>query len=143
MGDARWFYRNEEEWQTLAERLKLMPCPHCNVVGTLNRHGYLRGFDDSSQRQTIRGRRIFCSNRQPRQARRGCGRTVSVWRHDKVRRLSLTTRTLHKFLQHAAAGSIVAAVRAAQCHRSSRTWQRVWKRFDRSQSKIRTALSAR
>ena len=99
------------------------------------------GFDDSSpQRKTLRARRIFCSNRH---ARRGCGRTFSVWLADKIRRLSLTTGALWRFLQRAVAGSIVAAIRAADCHLSDRTWQRIWKRFDLGQSKIRTALSGR
>jgi hypothetical protein len=107
----------------------------------LIRHGYLRGFDDSStRRKTVRARRVFCSNRQ---ARPGCGRTFSVWCADKIRRLSLTTACLWRFLQHAAAGCILAAIRAVGCHLSDRTWQRVWKRFDQGQSKIRTALSAR
>ena len=73
----------------LRERLKQTPCPHCKVVGTLIRHGFLYGFDESNpQRKTVRARRIFCSNRH---ARRGCGRTFSVWFADKIRRLSLTT----------------------------------------------------
>jgi hypothetical protein len=140
VGEERWFYRNAAEWSAIAERLKQTPCPHCRVVGTLIRHGCLCGFDDSSPpRQTVRARRIFCSNRQ---ARRGCGRTFSVWLADKIRRLSLTTSSLWRFLQRAATGPIVAAIRAADCHLSDRTWLRVWKRFDLGQSKLRTALSA-
>ena len=142
VGEERWFYRSAEEWSAIAERLKQTPCPHCKVVGTLIRHGYLRGYDDSSpQRKTVRARRIFCSNRN---ARRGCGRTLSVWCADKIRRLSLTTATLWRFLHRAAAaGSIRAAIRAVDCHLSDRTWQRIWKRFDLGQCKIRTALAAR
>lgn len=141
MGEQRWFCRDADEWSALAEVLKQTPCPHCQVVGMLIRHGYLYGFDDSSpRRRTVRARRIFCSNRQ---ARRGCGRTFSVWIADKIRRLSLTTGTLWRFLQRAATGSIVAAIRAADCRVSDRTWQRLWRRFDHGQSKIRTALSAR
>ena len=141
MDALRWFFRNDAEWNAMAERIKLTPCPHCKVIGTLIRHGYLRGYDDSNpQRKTVRARRIFCSNRQ---ARRGCGRTFSIWCANKIRRLSLTTGTLWRFLQHAAAGSIVAAIRAAAGDLSDRTWQRIWKRFDRGQSKIRTALSGR
>jgi len=135
----RWFYRSAEEWAALAEQLKQTPCPHCNVVGALIRHGFLRGFDDSSpQRKTVRARRVFCSNRD---ARPGCGRTFSVWLADKIRRLSLTAGALWQFLQRAAAGPIRAAIRAADCHLSDRTWQRIWKRFDLGQSQIRTALS--
>lgn len=134
------FYRSGEEWIAIAERLKQMPCPHCQVVGALIRHGCLHGFDDSSpQRETLRARRIFCSNRN---ARPGCGRTFSVWVADRIRRLSLTTCALWRFLQRAVGGSIAAAIRAADCHLSDRTMQRIWKRFDLGQSKIRTALSA-
>jgi hypothetical protein len=97
----------------------------------------LRGYDDSSRRKTVRAQRIFCSNRH---GRPGCGRTFSVWIADKIRRLSLTTGTLWQFLQRAVAGSIVAASRAVDCQRSDRTWQRIWKRFNLAQSKIRTAL---
>lgn len=141
MGEPRWFYRNDEEWNAIAQRLKQTPCPHCRVVGTLIRHGYLRGYDETSpQRTTVRARRIFCSNRH---ARRGCGRTFSVWLANKIRRLSLTTRGLWQFLQRAVAGSIGAAIRATDCHLGDRTLQRLWKRFDRGQSKIRTLLSGR
>lgn len=138
MAEEQCFYRNDEEWNAIAKRLKQIPCPHCKSVGTLNRHGHLYGFDESSpQQKTVRARRIFCSNRN---RRRGCGRTFSVWAADKIRRLSLTTRTLWKFLQHAVASSIAAATRSVDCHLSDRTLQRIWRRFDLGQSKIRTAL---
>jgi hypothetical protein len=141
VGEQRSFFRNADEWQAIAEGLKHMPCPHCKAVGTLNRHGFLYGFDDSSpRRKTVRARRIFCSNRN---ARPGCGRTFSVWLADKIRRLSLTTGCLWRFLQHAAAGSIRAAIRTVHCHLSERSLLRIWKRFELGQSKIRTALSAR
>jgi hypothetical protein len=139
--EERWFFRSDEEWLAIAERLKQTRCPHCKVVGTLIRHGFLYGFDESSPRQkTVRARRIFCSNRQ---ARAGCGRTFSVWFADKIRRLSLTTGALWRFLQGAVAGSILAAIRAVDCRLSERTWQRIWKRFDQGQSQIRTALCGR
>ena len=140
MGEQRWFYRDAEELTAIAERLKQTACPHCKRVGTLIWHGSLCGYDESSPQRTVRARRIFCSNRN---ARDGCGRTFSVWMADKIRRLSLTSRCLWRFLQRAVAGSIAAARQAAECQRSERTWQRIWKRFDLGQSKIRTALSAR
>ena len=85
MGDRPRFYRNDHEWNTFAEQLKLTPCPHCKAVGTLIRHGFLHGFDEGHpQRTTRRARRIFCSNRN---ARPGCGKTFSVWLADKIRRL--------------------------------------------------------
>jgi hypothetical protein len=141
VGEQRWFCRSDKEWGAIAERLKQTACPHCKAVGALIRHGFLRGYDEGdSQRKTIRAWRLFCSNRQ---RRRGCGRTFSVWIADKIRRLSLTTHAVWRFLQHAVAGSIVAAMRVvADCRRSDRTWQRIWKRFDLGQSKLRTTLSA-
>jgi hypothetical protein len=140
VGQLQWFYRSEEQWNAIAERLKQTPCPHCNAHGTLIRHGFLYGFDETSpQRKILRARRIFCSNRN---ARPGCGRTFSVWLAHKIRRLSLTAHALWNFLQRAVAGSIAAAVRTANCHLSDRTWRRIWKRFDLGQSRIRTALSA-
>ena len=138
---SHWFYRTEEEGDALAQRLKLTPCPHCQMVGALIRHGFLYGFDDSHpHRKVLRARRIFCSNRQ---ARPGCGRTFSVWLADKIRRLSLTTAGLWQFLQQAVADGLRAALRASSCSRSDRTWLRIWKRFHLGQSKIRTALLGR
>jgi hypothetical protein len=139
VGEKLWFFRNDAEWMAIVERLKQTPCPHCKAVGTLIRHGFLRGYDESTRAKTERARRIFCSNRN---ARRGCGRTFSVWLADKIRRLGLTTGALWRFLQHAAAGPVVAAIRTAGGRLSDRTWLRIWKRFDQAQSKIRTALSA-
>jgi hypothetical protein len=134
------FYRDAEEWNSTVERLKQTDCPHCKAVGTLIQHGSLYGYDESSPRQIIpRARRIFCSNRN---SRPGCGRTFSIWLADKIRRLSLTTCGLWQFLRRAVSGSIAAAIRATSCHLNDRTLQRIWKRFDRSQSQIRTALSA-
>jgi hypothetical protein len=137
VGDERWFYRNDQEWSALAERLKRTPCPHCQVVGTLIRHGFLRGFDGTSKQRAVRARRIFCSNRQ---ARPGCGHTVSVWAADKIRRLSLSTGGLWQFLKRAVTDGILAALRGIHCHLSDRTLLRLWKRFLHGQSKIRTAL---
>jgi hypothetical protein len=141
MAPLRWFCQSAQEWNALAERLKLTPCPHCQVVGALNRHGFLYGFDESSPRRpTLRAQRIYCSNRQ---ARPGCGRTFSVWCANKIRRLSVTTTGLWRFLVHAVRGCLRAALDAASGHLGDRSWQRLWQRFQRAQSQIRTALLAR
>jgi hypothetical protein len=141
VGQKLWFFRNAQEWRALSERLKHLPCPHCNQVGNLNRHGCLYGFDEKNpRRKTLRARRVFCSNRQ---RRRGCGHTFSVWCADKIRRLSLTSACLWRFLQLAAAGCLRAACRAADCQLSDRTLERIWQRFRLGQSKLRTALAAR
>jgi hypothetical protein len=81
VGEEQWFYRSAEEWNALAERLKQMPCPHCKVVGALIRHGYLRGYDDSSsQRKTIRARRIFWGNKGDAALFRGQNRKKMPWK---------------------------------------------------------------
>jgi hypothetical protein len=140
MVEERWFYRTEVEWMTLVEQLKQTPCPHCQVVGRLIRHGCLVGYDES-QRQSLRARRIYCSNRH---AQCGCGRTFSVWLADKIRRLSLSTSAVWRFLEQVIAGSIAAATRGvAEYERSERTWQRLWKRFQLAQSTLRSALLKR
>jgi hypothetical protein len=140
MGQPHWFCRSDDEWKSLVERLKLTPCPHCKVVGTLNRHGFLRGRDDSNLRKdTVRARRVFCSNRLRRS---GCGRTISVWIADKIRRLQLTSRLLLQFLERAIAGTLADAIRKTPCHLCGRTLQRIWRRFVLGQSRIRTALAA-
>jgi hypothetical protein len=96
------------------------------------------GYDES-QRQTLRARRVYCSNRH---SQSGCGRTFSVWLADKIRHLSLSTRAVWRFLQQVIAGSIAAATRS-MTERSDRTWQRLWKRFQLAQSNLRSALIKR
>ena len=140
MVEERWFYRNQEEWIAFAERIKLMPCLHCKVVGMLIRHGGLQGIDESSGQIVLRARRVFCSNRN---ARTGCGRTVSVWLVDRIRRLKVTTRRLWKVLDMAVVGPLEAAIRTLDSRLSDRTWQRIWSRFLLAQSTIRTALAGR
>ena len=141
MRDSPQFYQNDDEFNAFLEQLKLTSCPHCQAVGTLIRHGFFHGFDDSSPHsKTIRARRIFCSNRN---ARPGCGKTFSVWIADKIRRLSLTTRGLWRFLLQVVADGVRAALRGFQCHLHERTLLRIWKRFRHAQCHIRTALAAR
>lgn len=51
MAEERWFYRSDADWITITEGLKLTACPHCQVIGALIRHGFLRGVDKSNLRQ--------------------------------------------------------------------------------------------
>lgn len=120
--------------------LKLNECPHCKKVGTLNRHGFLRGYDENNLRhKTIRATRVFCSNRN--QAA-GCGRTFSVWIADKVKRLFLTAQQLWEFLQATAAtGNKRQAFARLGSSMSDSAPYRIWKRFQKAQSDLRTALS--
>ncbi|MBY0514373.1 MAG: hypothetical protein K2P78_10730, partial [Gemmataceae bacterium] len=43
----------------------------------------------------------------------------------------------------ASGGTLTAAIHTTHCQRSERTFQRIWNRFDRRQSAIRTALLGR
>ena len=96
---CRRFCGSQEEFDAVYAELKLTACPHCKRVGTLIRHGYLRGYDEQHQRQkTVRAWRIFCNNRK---RSNGCGRTFSVWVANKIRRLFLTTDGLWAFLKQA------------------------------------------
>ena len=108
MADERWFYTDNADWAAVAERLKTTACPHCQAVGTLNRHGTLTGYSDAGPGRVVRGRRAFCSNRGRRP---GCGQTVTVWAAGTIRRLSLTARTVGAFLRRGFAGTLAATGR--------------------------------
>ena len=120
--------------------LKISACPHCKRVGNLIWHGFLRGYDDQHQReQTVRARRVFCSNRNRAS---GCGRTFSVWMADKIKRLFLTSDSLWAFLKHAvSSGNKMQAFRRLNCGLTESAPYRIWKRFQKAQSTIRTALT--
>jgi hypothetical protein len=130
---------SQEEFDAVHGKLKTTPCPHCKRVGTLIRHGYLRGYDEKHQRKkTVRAWRIYCSNRKQAS---GCGRTFSVWKADKVQRLLLTAETLWAFLKQAAVtGNKFRAFRSLESGLTDSAPYRIWKRFHKAQSAIRTAL---
>jgi hypothetical protein len=138
MAEPHCVYRHEDHGQDLAAQLKLTRCPHCHVVGALIRHGFLYGYSHAQPGPpTRRGRRFLCSNRHRRP---GCGRTFSICPPDTLRRLSLGTAALWRFLQAAVAGTLAAATAAiTDCCRSDRTWHR----FRLGQSRLRTALANR
>ena len=126
--------------QTLAF-LKCTPCPHCRHTGALNRHGFLRGYDEQNFKQkAIRAMRVFCSNRGNAG---GCGRTFSVWTADKLKRLFLDAQDLWQFLEQVATcGNKFQAFQKLGCSLSRSAPYRIWKRFLYAQAAIRTALAA-
>ncbi len=137
------FYRSDEEFRSMFERLKQKACPHCQGVGALILYGYLRGYDeDDHQRRSVRARRVFCNNRKVRN--NGCGKTFSLWAADKVRRLSLNATSLWKFLKGILEGSgKIQSFRKLDCTLSDSGPYRIWSRFEQAQSKIRTELTRR
>jgi len=120
--------------------LKCSPCPHCKHTGALNRHGFLKGYDELNFRQkAIRALRVFCSNRGSNE---GCGRTFSVWIADKVKRLFLDADSLWEFLHQAATtGNKSLAFQNLRSSMGDSATYRIWKRFLHAQSAIRTALA--
>lgn len=131
---------SQEEIDATLDKLKTTACPHCKQIGYLIRHGVLRGYDQEQLRKkTIRARRVFCSNRN---RATGCGRTFSVWAADKIKRLFLNADCLWEFLRQAVcSGNKLQAFRSLESRLSDSAPYRIWKRFDRAQSEIRTALA--
>lgn len=131
---------SQEEVDAVYATLKTTACPHCKKVGCLIRHGFLRGYGEQHLREkAVRARRVFCSNRNRAD---GCGRTFSVWMADKIRRLFLSADSLWAFLDNAVrANNKLQAFRKLNCALSDSAPYRIWKRFQRAQSGIRTALA--
>ena len=70
------FVRDEHELAQVLGNLKQQHCAHCRRTGTLNRHDKVQSNDlESADKQTVRGRRVWCSNRG---RRGGCGRTMLI-----------------------------------------------------------------
>ena len=136
-----WIFTSQEQRDEQLGFLKCSPCPHCKQTGALNRHGFLRGYDEENFRQkAVRALRVFCSNRGSNQ---GCGRTFSVWISDKVKRLFLDAKSLWEFLHQAATtGNKSQAFQKLGCSMGDSAVYRIWKRFLQAQSTIRTALAA-
>ena len=139
------FYSSEGELHATLARLKQQPCPHCKVVGTLIRYGFLHGYDEHDVRQrSKRARRVFCNNRKAN--KNGCGRTFSLWAADKIQRLSLGAKSLWKFLRSVATNrNKLHALRRLKPNGnlSDSAPYRIWKRFERAQSRLRSFLDAR
>ena len=132
------FCSTQEEFDLVFANLKVSACPHCKCVGTLIRHGVLRGNGQGTERKSVRAYRIFCSNRS---RAKGCGRTFSIWLADKVKRLRLNANDLWTFLKQAVTcGNKMQAFRSLNWELSDSAPYRIWKRFVEAQAAIRTAL---
>ena len=88
------------------DTIKLHACPHCTAVGTLNGHGWLRGYAETSSAMQRRGRRLLCSNRN---RRTGCGRTLSIFLADVIPAFSTRTSTLSRMLLAIVSGLSIRA----------------------------------
>jgi len=132
-------YVPEDELHRGLLDLKLNPCPHCGRVGTLNLHGWLRGYDETTpDEKTVRARRVFCNNRKKHG--NGCGGTFTIWIIDKLRRSCLGAQSLWKFLKSVVNLNNTSAA-LGDLNLASSSAYRLWKRFSHSQSRLRSFLS--
>jgi hypothetical protein len=108
-------------------------------VGSLIKHGFLRGYDPQHQlAKTVRATRVFCSNRRVS----GCGRTFSVWFAHRIKHLFLCADSLWQFLRDAvSSGNKLDAFRKLQSGLSDSAPYHIWRRFLNAQVAIRTALA--
>ena len=119
---------------------KLARCPHCGARGTLNAHGYLRGYaEGATETRVLRGGRLYCSNRHRRP---GCGRTFSILLACYLSGFIVLAQTLFGFVARVVAGAPKdrawrAATRGAFTCTSG---YRMWRTLDRAQPTLRTLL---
>ena len=120
--------------------MKLTPCPHCKVVGTLILHGRLYGYAENGDcEKTCRGRRIFCSNRRRRH--NGCGRTFAVLAADTIRRFRIGAKTFWRFIKLVLSlNNKAKALRDSKAGYTQSAAYILWQRFMDAQSHLRTAL---
>jgi len=126
------------EFHSKLKNHHLHACPHCKRVGTLLRHGYLRGYCEEAEPDRHRGWRFYCSNRG---RHTGCGRTVSVMLSKCLHRSIITTLTLWKFLSgccHAA--STRSAWEPLSGKFSLESAYRIFKCFQNCQTALRVKL---
>ena len=133
------FYNSQQEFKQLHLNLKQIQCPHCKAIGFLILHGFLYGYNESSDEpKNIRGHRIFCSNRKNRN---GCGKTFSILFAGLLKNHTVTARSFWNFfkklLKHI---NIFRTFKITQPSFSISSAYRLFKKFSFSQSKIRTNL---
>ena len=119
--------------------LKQSSCPHCGCTGTLNRHSHARGNDPAAaDGQTIRGQRVFCSNRGQRG---GCGRTFMLCLAEILPRHTLTAPLVWPWLVKLLAGlSLKAAVEKLRLPFALETLYRLRRKLSQRLDPLRTRL---
>jgi len=143
-GRCTRYVRSDEELGQALLGAKLLSCPHCGAVVTLNGHGWLRGYAEAGQERIVRGRRLFCSNRFRRP---GCGRTCRVVLAGTLAGFLVTAATLACFVLAVLAGASRKAawervVRSGRSELSLRSGYRLWRRLERARPHIATRLCA-
>ncbi len=125
----------------IGHTLKLKQCYHCGITGMLILHGFIYGYDEYRTCHMIKGRRVFCSNRNKR---KGCGHTFSYLVIDFIQRTLISTGIAWKFLKDILRGkSIEKAYNSLEqrCVLSLSTFFRFWKKFKLQVYAIRTCIA--
>jgi hypothetical protein len=134
------FYKTQAQLTDFCSKLKLTLCPHCNLSGSLILHGYLYGYSEHGHSQRIiRGRRIFCSNRNNKC---GCGRTFSILAAGFLPGFVIGAQSLWRFFDHIKNGAGRAcAFRDAGLSMAQTSIYRLFKKLTLNQVRIRTFLA--
>jgi hypothetical protein len=133
------FCSRQPTTQGTAFSLKQQRCPRCGKIETLNRHSVLRGNDPAqSSGQSVRGQRVFCSNRG---RRGGCGRTFSLLLAEVLPRHTLTAPLVWRWLLEILAGlSLKAAAEKLRLPFALETVYRLRRGLRRHLHALRTRL---
>jgi len=133
------YISNIVEYGKYAERLDLVPCPHCYVIGCLNQHGKRKRFDEMTGQDTVCEARVFCNNRGNMG---GCGRTFPMVLIERMCGYVVVCKTFWNFLLALLAGkSIAVAWRSSTPRLCLDNGYKLRQAFIRSQSNIRTLLN--
>ena len=128
-----------EEYCKIADKLDLLPCPHCHTTGCLNRHGLRTRFDQKTGKNSISNARVYCNNRGNM---RGCGRTYPVFLIDRLYGYIVSCQTLWAFLLQLLAGhTIKDAWESCNSTFCLDTGYKLRQAFIRNQPHIRTLLN--
>lgn len=105
----------------------------------MNRHSVLRGNDPAQAGgQSVRGQRVFCSNRGQRG---GCGKTFSLVLAEVLPRHTLTAARVWPWLVEVLAGlSLKAAAEKLRLPFALETLYRLRRRLRRGLDRVRTRL---
>ena len=135
------FVRNEEAMEHELKKAKHTACIHCGRTGTLNRHDKRHGNDpDSTDKQTIRGQRLWCSNRGKRG---GCGKTTCLCFAWVLPNHSMSAPSLGRLLKYLCTGvSIQQAWELSRCPVTLQTVYHILQRLRMRMGEIRSFLIA-
>lgn len=135
------YFIKKSELASIGQTLKLKRCDHCGITGMLILHGFIYGYDEYRTYHRIKGRRVFCSNRN---RRNGCGRTLSYRIIDFMERSLISTLAAWRFLKSILMGKSIEKAYTSldpEYVLSLSTFFRFWKKFKLQTHSIRTCIA--